>query len=120
MNIKSLYETLDQCKQTLDTSETNLQEIATNIIQNTEIDEDDKQESYDCLSEQEKIYQKKNEAYKKIISQLSPAYLSMSDFYVGPNLPRDHESTFLDSKKDIEQLYGLCLFFGIASLYGLR
>ena len=64
------------------------------------VDEIDKEESYKSLSKEEQIYQRKNEEYKQIISQLSPAYLSMSEFYVGPNLPRDHESTFLDSKED--------------------
>ena len=44
----------------------------------------------------------------------------MSDFYVGPDLPRDHEATFLDSKQDIEQLYALGLFFGVASLFGIQ
>ena len=117
MDFTKLNSTLHKCKQSLDESDKDIQTIATNIIQNTTIDTVDKQESYDCLSETEKQYHIKNEEYKKIISQLSPAYLSMSDFYVGPNLPRDQDATFLDSSKDIEQLYSLFFFMGVASMF---
>ena len=62
---------------------------------------------YSQLDEREKIYQKKNDEYKKLISGFSKAYLELSEWYVGPELPRDHESTFLDSKDDINSLYFL-------------
>ena len=62
---------------------------------------------YSQLDEREKIYQKKNDEYKRLISGFSKAYLELSEWYVGPELPRDHESTFLDSKDDINSLYFL-------------
>lgn len=62
---------------------------------------------YSQLDEREKIYQKKNDEYKKLISGFSKAYLELCEWYVGPELPRDHESTFLDSKDDINSLYFL-------------
>ena len=69
---------------------------------------------YSQLDEREKIYQKKNDEYKNLISGFSKAYLELCEWYVGPELPRDHESTFLDSKDDINSLYFLfvmSLFF---------
>ena len=117
MNLSDLETKLQSCKDISEKSTQDIETISRNIIQNNSLDEIDKEESYNSLSKEEQIYQRKNEAYKQIISQLSPAYLSMSEFYVGPNLPRDHESTFLDSKEDIEQLYGLFLFFGMASMF---
>ena len=68
---------------------------------------------YSQLDEREKIYQKKNDEYKKLISGFSLAYLELSEWYVGPELPRDHESTFLNSKHDINSLY----FLFIMSLF---
>ena len=62
---------------------------------------------YSQLDEREKIYQKKNDEYKKLISGFSLAYLELCEWYVGPELPRDHESTLLDSKEDINSLYFL-------------
>ena len=62
---------------------------------------------YSQLDEREKIYQKKNDEYKRLISGFSKAYLELCEWYVGPELPRDHESTFLDSKDDINSLYFL-------------
>ena len=62
---------------------------------------------YSQLDEREKIYQKKNDEYKLLISGFSQAYLDLCEWYVGPELPRDHESTFLDSKNDINSLYFL-------------
>ena len=120
MNLSKLQNTLQKCKNISDESTNDIKNISLNIVSNNTIDEDDKEESYTNLSKQERLYQQKNKKYKQIISQLSPAYLSMSDFYVGPDLPRDHEATFLDSKQDIEQLYALGLFFGVASLFGIQ
>jgi len=62
---------------------------------------------YSQLDEREKIYQKKNDEYKRLISGFSKAYLELCEWYVGSELPRDHESTFLDSKDDINSLYFL-------------
>jgi len=71
-----------------------------------------KENYYSHLDEKEKKYQKKNNEYKALISRFSLAYLELSNFYVGPELPR-YEETFLDSKNDIESLY----FLFIMSLF---
>ena len=68
---------------------------------------------YSQLNEREKIYQKKNDEYKKLISGFSQAYLDFCEWYVGPELPREHESTFLDNKDGINSLY----FLFIMSLF---
>ena len=66
---------------------------------------------YSNDSKYEKIYQQKNREYKQLISQFSQAYLEMSDFYVGPELPREH---YLQSKKDVQELYLLFAFYALA------
>jgi len=72
------------------------------------IDEDNiKKEYYSTLDPSEREYQKKNDEYKKLISKFSYAYLEMSDFYVGPELPREQGKTYLDSKDEINTLYFL-------------
>ena len=72
-----------------------------------------KNEYYSTLDPLEREYQKKNDEYKELISKFSYAYLEMSDFYVGPELPRDNEYTYLDSKEEINTLY----FLFIMSLF---
>jgi hypothetical protein len=79
-------------------------------IQKTQI----KDEYYQTLSASEKIYQKKNDTYKELISQFSEAYLEISDFYVGDELPREH---YLQSKGDIQELYLLFFIAGLAEPY---
>ena len=66
-----------------------------------------KREYYSFLSEKEKVYQQKNEAYKKLIAGFSLNYLELCEWYVGPELPRPEDETFFDSKDDINQLYFL-------------
>ena len=70
-------------------------------------------EYYNSLDPFERDYQKRNDEYKRLVSQFSQAYLDFCEWYVGPELPRDHESTFLDSKEDINSLY----FLFIMSLF---
>lgn len=69
---------------------------------------------YDTLEKYEKEYQIKNDKYKELISQFSKSYLEMSDFYVGDNLPREH---YLQSKKDIYELYFIMWIFAFAEPY---
>lgn len=65
-------------------------------------------------SKYEKIYQQKNREYKQLISNFSQAYLEISDFYVGPELPREH---YLQSKEDVQELYLLFAFYALAEPY---
>ena len=95
--------------------------IINNIINNKNFDNLDdinkfniKNQYYNTLSKFEKKYQINNDKYKKLISQFSLEYLELSDFYFGPELPREH---FLQSKKDIIELYQLFLFYGMMEPY---
>ena len=65
------------------------------------------------LDEKEKLYQQKNNEYKELISGFSESYLEMSSFYVGKDLPRYENQTFLDTKDDINLLY----FMFVMSLF---
>ena len=123
MDFDLLEEKLKKIHSELSESTKKLEETAKNIYQKTndrdEFDEIDemkaKEEYYSFLSTKEKEYQIKNEEYKKLISGFSHAYLELTEFYVGPELPRLETQTFLDSKDDINQLYFLfimSLFFG--------
>ena len=76
---------------------------------------------YDLLSDDERDYYKINEAYKKYISQYSKEYIELSEYYYGPELPysiycrefKKYNGTYLDSSKDINELYALFLFFAM-------
>ena len=63
-----------------------------------------KNEYYDSLDASERDYQKRNDEYKRLVSQFSQAYLAFCEWYVGPELPRE---TFLDDKDSINSLYFL-------------
>jgi len=114
MNFQELEQKLQKIQNELnnDNSIKNLSEkIKNNEYSDEKTREEAKQEYYSQLPEYEKIYQKKNDEYKELISGFSDAYLEMSDFYVGSELPRE---TFLDSREDINSLYFLfmmSLFF---------
>ena len=95
--------------------------IIDNIINNKNYDNLDqinkiniKNQYYNSLPQYEKDYQIINDKYKKLISQFSFEYLELSDFYFGPELPREH---YLQSKKDIIELYKLFLFYGMMEPY---
>ena len=88
-------------------------------------DKDDTKQSYDFLSDEEREYRIMNDAYKKYISQYSQAYIEMSEYYYGPELPYDiyckefkkkekkEEGTYLDSPEEIKELYALFMFYGM-------
>ena len=93
-------------------------EKLTQKIKEKDLDEDDtikiRKEYYSTLPKHEKIYQQKNDEYKDLIQQFSFAYLELTDFYVGPELPREH---YLQSKKDVIELYMLFSFFALWEPY---
>ncbi len=109
MNIEELDKKLKSIQDSLkNVSEKNLKfsERFKTIDFDDQIQEDEAKEYYySQLDERERIYQKKNDEYKRLISGFSQAYLDFCEFYVGPELPRDHESTFLDDKDSINSLY---------------
>jgi hypothetical protein len=114
MNIDKLMQQMDRINQIQSTIKNpSLVEISKNIA----IQSDDirmKEKYYSHLSPHERYYQRENDKYKKLISQFSQAYLEICDFYVGPEIPR---GTYLDSKKDVLELYSLFIFFSFAEPY---
>ena len=70
-------------------------------IDETNITRELKYDMYDGL---ERIYQIENDKYKDLISRYSQAYLEMSDFYVGEELPRE------DFKRNLLDIY-LFMFY---------
>ena len=116
MDVDSLFTKLKNIEEKLKNDK--LDNICDNIINNQNIEDYDKIDSinhkFSKLSTYEKIYQEKNIEYKKLISNYSQAYLELCDFYVGPELPRE---TYLDSKKDIVELYTLFILGAIFEPY---
>ena len=117
MNLNSLEEKLNRLSEKL-TKDTSLKTITESIKNNNSLDEDDKikvrQEYYQTLPKYEKLYQIKNDKYKDLIQQFSLPYLELTEFYVGPELPREH---YLQSKKDVIELYMLFGFFAMWEPY---
>ena len=96
--------------------------------------QDESKESYETLYEtmtdEEKEYHQMNEKYKQYISRFSDAYIQMSEFYVGPELPYDvycrefnvkkivkEGDTYLDTPQDMKDLYSLFIFFMFFDMY---
>jgi len=100
------------------------------VIDIAELDESHETDSilYEVLSPEEKEYHRINNAYKRYISQYSEAYIEMSEYYYGPELPYDvycrefkkgkkDLGTYLDSPEEIKELYALFLFYGLFEVY---
>ena len=119
--MEDLSRRLQKIQSELQESDKSLQKISQNIKDNPMTDADDKElarnEFYSHMSKYEADYQRSNDDYKELISRYSKPYLQMSDFYVGPELPRH---SFLSSKEDVYQLYGLFVLLGIATIFGYR
>ena len=117
MNLNSLEKKLNKINSELK-KDNSVKTIAENIKNNENSDciikDKAKQEYYSQLPKYEKKYQQENDKYKELISQYSKAYLELSEFYVGPELPREH---YLQSKKDIQELYLLFAFYSLAEPY---
>ena len=72
-------------------------------------------------------YYNVNKAYKEYISQYSQSYIELSEHYYGPELPysvylkefnkNSLEGTYLDTPKDIKELYKLFIFYGMLEMY---
>jgi hypothetical protein len=109
MDLDRLSEKLKRIQNDLKKETEKCKEFAKKLSEQTFDDPRDekvaKDNYYDTLDHYEKIYQKKNDEYKELISGFSDAYLEMSSFYVGPELPREHEQTFLDDKESLNTLY---------------
>ena len=113
MDIDALSDKISKIQDSLKAETLSYNEIVKNLYENNPDNIDLKQEYYHSVDEREKIYQLKNDEYRSLISKYSMAYLEMSSFYVGSNLPREHEKTFFDTGKDMNTLY----FMFIMSLF---
>ena len=100
MDINKLSEKLD----TIDDSLKNDKSYETLLKNLKDFDPRVKNEYYNSLDSFESDYQKRNDEYKRLVSQFSQAYLDFCEWYVGPELPRE---TFLDDKDSINSLYFL-------------
>ena len=109
MNTDKLFEKLNN----IDNSLKNDKTYETLLKNLKDYDPIIKNEYYNNLDPFERNYQKRNDEYKLLVSQFSQAYLDFCEWYVGPELPRDHEYTYLDSKDEINTLY----FLFIMSLF---
>ena len=83
---------------------------------------DDTNSTYEYFPEKDKHYLMINNLYKKYISQYSKSYIEMSEYYYGEELPydiycrefkKDQPSTYLDSPKDVIELYKLFIYYGM-------
>lgn len=119
MNIDELVKRLNDCNKSLK-NDTSIQDISKHILENESEDmnmkdkENIKNMYYETYPKNEREYQIMNDKYKKWISQYSKSYIEMSEYYVGEELPRNHESTYLDSQKDIKELYSLFTIYAMA------
>ena len=117
MDLQSLEKKLNCIKNNISNDES-LKKISENIKNNQYSDNETKYEAkreyYSHLPTHEKLYQQKNDEYKQLISQFSQAYLELSDFYVGSELPREH---YLQSKNDVDELYLMFAFYAFAEPY---
>ena len=109
MNLDELSEKLSKIQESLREETSSYNSFVKNLYENNPDNIDLKQEYYHTLDEKEKLYQQKNNEYKELISGFSESYLEMSSFYVGSDLPRYEDQTFLDSKADINLLYFMFL-----------
>ena len=119
MNIDELEKRLNNCNDSLK-NDTFIQDISKHILENESEDmnmkdkENIKNMYYETYPKNEREYQIMNDKYKKWISQYSKSYIEMSEYYVGEELHRYHESTYLDSQKDIKELYSLFTIYAMA------
>lgn len=83
--------------------------------------EDDTKRVYESFPK-DNHYLMINNLYKKYISQYSKSYIELSEYYYGEELPYDiyckefqkeKEATYLDSPKDVIELYKLFIYYGM-------
>ena len=122
MDLDDLEKRFTNIKKELKKEDENLKELVQEISQ-----KDETKQSYDVLYEiftdEGRDYHRMNEAYKRYISQYSKEYIEMSEWYYGPELPYEiyckefkkvnKNTTYLDTPKDINELYFLFIFFAM-------
>ena len=120
MDFDLLEKKLNGITEELSESEKQLKEIAKNVYNK---DNTNKEILKDVLDKDELNYFLINHKYKQWISQYSKEYIEMSEWYYGPELPYEiyckefkkvnKNTTYLDTPKDINELYFLFIFFAM-------
>jgi len=83
---------------------------------------DNTNQLYDIIDHDKKHYLLMKKNYRNLIHQFTIPYLEMSEWYIGEDLSyyeysKIFKPTYLDSKKDIQELYSLFMFYSILSFY---
>ena len=121
MNLEELSQKLDTVHSSLQDEEVILKDAYKHLSEHPDVHpfeaEEMRAEYQKYLSDYERAYDLANREYQASIEGLSEAYLSLCPYYKGPSLPRP---SFISSKQDICDLYGLFLIMGIANLYGIH
>jgi hypothetical protein len=128
MKINELLKKLNHIDKLSENSEKQFNNTVNSFInKDTEFNES----IYNSLNENKKDYYIKCKQYKSFISQYSKAYREMADWYYGEELTyKDYcilfnktnennplHNTYLNSKKDIIELYKLFLFYGMIEYF---
>ena len=121
MNYEKLQNKLNKLSIDLKSEEIKLN----NFIENSFLSNDiNSYQLFNLIQENNKHYLLMKKKYKNLIQNYSIAYLELSDWYIGEDLSyQDYckifnkNKTYLDSKKDIQELYSLFLFYSMFSLY---
>lgn len=126
-DIDALSQKLESIDYSLKREKNSFKEMVKNISEKDETNIT-KETLYSLLDDNEKHYYLMNEEYKRLISQFSPTYIEMSEWYCGPEIPLDvyHKiykdkkkfyGTYLDSKEDVRELYKLFAFMLLFESY---
>lgn len=133
-DINALSEKLDSIDSTLKQEKNSFKDLVKKISEKDETNQS-KETLYSLLDKDEKHYYLINEEYKELVSQYSFAYVEMSEWYCGPEIPIDiynkiykksysnkkmNYGTYLDSKKDVKELYKLFAFMLLFESYITR
>ena len=133
-DIDSLSHKLDSIHTQLNEEKNSFKKMVTNISKKDKTNVS-KEILYSILDEDEKHYHIINEEYKELVSRFSLAYVEMSEWYCGPELPIDVYNkiykksyvdkkigygTYLDSKEDVKELYKLFAFMFLFESYITR
>lgn len=129
-DIDALSQKLDSLDSKLKQEKNSFKELVKNISEKDETNVS-KDTLFSILNENEKHYYLINEEYKELVSQYSLAYIEMSEWYCGPEIPIDiynkiyidkkmSYGTYLDSKEDVRELYKLFAYMLLFESYITR
>lgn len=129
-DIDALSQKLDSLDSKLKLEKNSFKELVKNISEKDETNVS-KDTLFSILNENEKHYYLINEEYKELVSQYSLAYIEMSEWYCGPEIPIDiynkiyidkkmSYGTYLDSKEDVRELYKLFAYMLLFESYITR